>query len=542
MSEECLVCRTPATKWDESSLKNHIRETHLSDESQLASAKALYQDNFPELFTKEQQTGGDPEGDEETQDIGERTTNQPDSPNGNEMTATDEDLFGRKWFMIGIGGAGNNILDAILMRRDTLVKNNKARARIWQGGLAGYGSLNTAIAEIADTYYSQIEDYNRGKLLSNSIIGYGEHNNTGMGYRWDKGAAVAKADFSDGGNPFRDRYAMSERDINDAQAIMFIHSVTKGTGCGATPVIASEMRDKVLTGDGILSTPMFSSVVIPTENEQGNTQGRRARINGVTGLGRLSQAVDAILPFNNEALSRASTDITTQIDHPDGYTPPPNYADLNKPLVAFLEAFTMSSTPKVGTEGEKLDVRGGVFDPSDSYQLVLDKYPSAMSEDERPAVILAPALGRVRGENITEGTLNMLIDTMLQNKLADFKAETAWGGSFIVYGPPEKMEQLSPFIVDGQLQKLLSSEEYLDVENTDGAESIDIQIHELQVPYLDDLYMWGTFWNPELPSLKKMYESADALRNGDSPQAESVRQVWDDIENLFDCLGRKNLV
>lgn len=179
MSEECLVCRTPATKWDESSLKNHIRETHLSDESQLASAKALYQDNFPELFTKEQQTDGDPEGDEETQDIGERTTNQPDSPNGNEMTATDEDLFGRKWFMIGIGGAGNNILDSILMRRDTLVKNNKARARIWQGGLAGYGSLNTAIAEIADTYYSQIEDYNRGKLLSNSIIGYGEHNNTG---------------------------------------------------------------------------------------------------------------------------------------------------------------------------------------------------------------------------------------------------------------------------------------------------------------------------------------------------------------------------
>ncbi|ERH13826.1 MAG: hypothetical protein J07HB67_02872, partial [halophilic archaeon J07HB67] len=215
MPDQCKICLTSESEWDAPGLEGHIRAVH-GDNG--AAVGAMYGDEFDHLFAEEE--NDEPE---------ER------APDPTPTTTSGNDSVGKKWFVVGVGGAGNNILDALLMRRDTLVADGDQRARIWEGGLAGYGLLNTNTAELEQTYYAQEEqEYDRAQLETNTIIGLGAHDNSGMGYRWKNGAAVAEVDFEDGGNPFRDRWDMRQTDIRDAQALLLIHSVTKGTGCGAT--------------------------------------------------------------------------------------------------------------------------------------------------------------------------------------------------------------------------------------------------------------------------------------------------------------------
>lgn len=534
MSSRCRVCDTPAREWETDDLDEHLESAH-GDERW--SIKAVYPDRYERLFDGDRSTGDPPDGPETGGDDGDESPPEP-------MPGFDDgETYSRKWFVIGVGGAGNHIVDAVLMRRDTLVKNNEDRARIWQGGLAGYGILNTNTKELADTYYAREEQgYSRNDILANAIIGFGEHDYTGMGHRWHYGERVAAADFEDGGNPFRDRWDIRPQNIRDAQAVMFVHSVTKGTGCGATPVIARKLREEVLASDKALDKALVSSVVIPSEGGHQSQFGGRAQTNGVVGLGRISREVDAIIPFNNDMLRAAEADISPRIDGLEEYNPP-QYTDLNRPLVAFLEAFTMSSTPGLFDRDDEMSIRGDVFDVSDSFRLVEDKYPIDMDREYTPAVILAPALGRMRGSTVDESSLELLArNALFQNRLADFDATTAWGGNFMIYGPEEKMSEVSRYVTDGTMQRILNGEELLDGADTPGAETVDVQINQLIVPYLDDVFLWGTLWNPEMPALRSMYEHAASLKEGNSPRAENLREVWEYVDPLFSCLGRENMV
>ncbi|GAA0203559.1 cell division protein FtsZ [Halobaculum roseum] len=545
MTESCEICFTAPADWEEDSIEEHVLNAHGDAQP---SVRAIYGDRFAHLF--EEGTGEDGDG--------AGGADAPDAPAGGDAPTDlggaedlgpvsmddDGEMYGRKWFLIGIGGAGNNIVDAVLMRRDTLARNHEDRARIWQGGLAGYGLLNTNIAELEQTYYTkELKEYSRNDLLSNSIIGFGKHGYSGMGYRWSNGAKVAAADFADGSNPFRDRWDMTSQDIRDAQAVMLVHSVTKGTGCGATPVIAEKLREEVQESGLVIDQAILSSVVIPSEGGQQSAVGGRAKTNGVIGLSRISRSADAIIPFNNDHLRRASTDIEPRIEGIDQYNPP-EFADLNKPLVAFLEAFTMSSTPQLTDRDATMSIRGSVFDVADSFRLVEDKYPHDMAPEERPAVVLAPALGRLRSDDISRSSLELLArNTLLQNRLADFDPSTAWGGNFMIYGPEEQMSDVSEFVTDGTLQEILNGDEFLDAGSRSGVETVDVQLNQLVIPYLDDVFMWGTLWNPRMPSLESMYEHAKRLKDeGQSVQAEDIRDVWNEVQPLFDCLGRSNML
>ena len=526
MPDQCKICLTSESEWDADDLEGHIRAAHGDNE---AAVGAMYGDEFDHLFGEEDGDGGEPE----------RRQPQPTpTPSGG------NDSVGKKWFVVGVGGAGNNILDALLMRRDTLAAEDERRARIWEGGFAGYGLLNTNTAELEQTYYAQEErGYDRAQLETNTIIGLGAHDNSGMGYRWQNGAAVAEADFEGDGNPFRDRWDMRQTDIRDAQALLLIHSVTKGTGCGATPVLANRIREQVFSDERVIDKAILNAVVIPSVGGQQSTVGGRGKTNGVVGLARTAQAADAIIPFNNDALREASKDITPRIDGLERYNPP-QFVDLNKPLVAFLEAFTMSSTPQFVDQDATMSIRGNVFDVADSFRLVEDKYPASMPRDERPAVVLAPVLGRLRSATVSESKLEILARRALdQNRLAEFDPSTAWGGNFMIYGPEEKMEAVQEYVTNGRLQEIINGPDFLDAGNTAGVETVDVQMNQLVTPELDDLYMWGMLWNPEMPALQSMYEHAERLKNeGQTEQAESVREIWSDVEALFSCLGRENML
>lgn len=518
---------------DGQSLVDHIRSEH-QDEHE--SVETMY----PELVEAVFNDGPDQPADEGQTEQSQSTSTIPS------QTPTDDhldDAYGKKWYMIGVGGAGNNILDAVLLRRDTLRENNEERAVIWNGGLAGYGSLNTNVSELEQTYYAQEEHgYSRNDLLPNCIIGFGKHDYAGAGFRWDLGRDLIQADFEDDANPFQERWDIKQQTLKDSQAVMFLHSVTKGTGCGATPVLAEMIRDRVLSDDFVVQKPFFSSIVLPSRGRRYGDFGGRAKVNGIVGLTRASRAVDAIIPFDNQRLDSVKDDIQPRIHRLDEYNPP-QYGNINKPLIAFLEAFTMSSVPQFLDREATMSIMGDVFDPADSFRPVQDKYQIDPDRGYTPAVILAPVLGRTRANAIDRSKLEILArNALFQNKLAEFDPTTAWGGTFLLYGPEEKMETISEFVNDGEVSDILAGEEFLDADNTPGSQSIDIHVNQLVTPYLDDVFLWGTLWNPQIPPLKEMYEHAQTLKqDGTSEQAENVRDVWPDIEPLFSCMGRENM-
>jgi len=540
MTNICKICMKRADVWETETLIEHIRTAHADEPSSVEQV-------YPEL--KDEALSQAPTGEDSSQ----TTASQPGQPSSDSpgqsqspQTPTDDlldDSYGKKWFVIGVGGAGNNILDSILLRRETLVDTNSPRARIWQGGLAGYGPLNTNVSEIEQTYYAQEEkQYSRNDLLPNCIIGFGKHDYAGAGYRWDIGRDLIEADFADGSNPIQERWDLSKTQIQDSQAVMFLHSVTKGTGCGSTPVLAEKIRNNVLEDDLVVPKPLFSSIVIPSEGTEYSEFGGRAKVNGVIGLAQASRTVDAIIPFDNNRLENVQADIRPRIDRIDAYTPP-QYRELNKPMVAFLEAFTMSSVPQFLDRDSTMSIMGDVFDPADSFRPVQDKYERNPDRDFTPAVVLAPVLGRARASQLDESKLELLVrNALFQNKLAEFDPTTAWGGTFLVYGPPKKMDDVSELIGDGTLSRIISSEQFLDAGDTTGIGSVDIHVKQLVTPHLDDIYLWGTLWNPEMPSLTEMYDHAKQIKQeGNTQQAEHIRDAWDHVDALFSCLGRENM-
>ncbi|MFB6198365.1 MAG: cell division protein FtsZ, partial [Halobacteriaceae archaeon] len=332
MSDICKLCNKGPNEWPEDEFEAHLRAQHNE-----ASVRAMYGDEYSSVFDETTSEDREDEVGEEERD------SEPETQSGIDMDESDS--YGKKWYMIGVGGAGNNIIDAILLRRATLERNNEDRAQVWKGGLAGFGSLNTNVAELEQTYYAQVvRDFERADILSNAIIGFGRSSYSGAGYRWDIGQKLMEADFEDS-DPFVERWDMTKTAIRDAQAVMFLHSVTKGTGCGATPVLANFIREEVLDDSYVVGKPMLSSVVLPSEGSAYSEFGGRAKTNGVVGLTRLSEAVDAIIPFDNARLKQVQADIRPRIENIEAYNPP-HYAELNRPLVAFLEAFTMSSIPQ----------------------------------------------------------------------------------------------------------------------------------------------------------------------------------------------------
>ncbi|QLH76557.1 cell division protein FtsZ [Halosimplex rubrum] len=450
---------------------------------------------------------------------------------------------GKKWLMIGVGGAGNHIIDAVLMRRDTLRERDEPLAGVWEGGLADYGSLNTNIAELGDTYYAR-EDrgYDRQQLLQNAMIAARKHNHQGAGRKWTVGRKLMQADFDGESNALRDRWDISANSLEASQAVMLVHSVTKGTGCGATPVLAENISEMAGQGVGLddelaVTKPILSSVIIPEDDDFGGSE----MVRGVAGMAHLSKAVDGIIPFDNQRLDEVGADISVAIDEErlNAYNPI-NYVDINRLLVAFLEAFTMSSTPQNYDQSATRQINGEVFDVPDSFRPAEPKYPADSDRDHQPAVIMAPVIGRSFASSFDRSTLSTLARTALfKGQLIDFDPSTAWGGSFMIYGPEEKMEEIAPLVNANELKDILSGEEFLDRGSTDPGQSVDLYVNQLVVPGIDSVHLWGVLWNPQIPSLGKMYDHVKELsEQSDSQQADNVRELWPLVESLFGAMGR----
>ena len=125
MSELCKICANELTG---QSLEQHIIDHHAghSDSVQLA-----YPGLYEQLFNGDQLATDSPvttEGGTAERANSDTTDRPVESPS----TQTLDRGTAKKWLFIGVGGAGNHILDSILMRRDTLTESNDPLAQVWQ--------------------------------------------------------------------------------------------------------------------------------------------------------------------------------------------------------------------------------------------------------------------------------------------------------------------------------------------------------------------------------------------------------------------------
>lgn len=450
----------------------------------------------------------------------------------------------KKWLFIGVGGAGNHILDAILLRRDTLIEQNKLLAEVWQGGIADYVNLNTNRSEVYDTYYAQQDkEFSLEGLVTNCMIGHNQHAYSGAGRDWKRGRELIQHDFEGEQNAFVERWDIDRQSLGGAQAVMLIHSVTKGTGCGATPVLAKNLREMLESSGpaehGTGSKPILSSVVLPSKDEFGGSE----MIRGVIGMARLSEVVDGILPFDNAQLEQIRSDLAVNIkDQWLNTYNPTKYQEINRVLVSFFEGFTMSSTPISYDPSATARISGDMFDVPDSIRPAIQKYPVDDDLSYDPAVVMVPVLGRHDNPKDAHALDTLVRSTLLQGQFIEFDPSTAWGGTFMIYGPEQKMSDLLPLLRDNELKRILGSSDFLDRGAVSSGESVDVYVDQLVVPQADAVHLWGVIWNPRMPTLEQMYERAEELvSNSNSRQAQALEGVWDYVQSVFGYLGRENM-
>lgn len=419
--------------------------------------------------------------------------------------------IGKKWYMVGIGGAGCNIVDAIGMRIHQ-IEDRKDMFKIWKCGLVeDYVMLDTNISGLLNTYTAKKKEWDASGILSNCIIAANiEHGNTGVGYNWAK----AKKWMEEEEITKKSIESKINRDaIKRAQGVMVLHSVTKGTGCGASPVFVDYLRAEVLKGT---DRPIFSVTILPSSTE---LYAGLPSINGIIGLSRIAKASDGVILFDNSSLDRNKNNGIVNIENIENYNG--EYGNLNNPLVAFLEGFVITR---------------GIFDIKDSFEPAKLK----LGQNKPLGIICAPVHGKHMGNDFgssqeeKEGNLeNLLISTIIQGRLVTCNPKTAIGGSFVFHVPDESAKkQIQEIINNGTFHKVIQEKKFLN--DPEGNNKIIFVYPPIIIPS-DNIYLWGILWNPEIETLKTMYNYTKAHKD----IYPETTEIWDTVETLFKNLGGK---
>ncbi|SDM94137.1 Tubulin/FtsZ family, GTPase domain [Halogranum gelatinilyticum] len=444
------------------------------------------------------------------------TDSSPSGGRSGEFYETDSDYSG-KWFVFGIGGAGNGILDSILLRRETLNHDRRLLdlSGVWgPGGLNGYLMMNTNDSELQKTYYVQNDrEWDATTMQEQAVLGSG----SGKGRDPIAGEETARSDIMEPDIGFFDNSFVTSMDVNTAQAVLLLHSIENGTGTGVSPVVAEFLRKN---GDWAgEDKAMVSAAVIPNDP-------LAEPINLMYGLGGLSPHVDSIILFQNKKLGAKSLDhLHAEIDFdgaPEGQKF--GHKKQNQSLVRFLEAFTLTSNVGIDASGDGLDVR-------DTYQPIKRYYPKRRSVDYVPATICAPVLNSTSAGEINESVVETLVDRTLESgKLLDFDPKTAWGGAFLLFGPEEKMKPVRDLQSRGDIEAMINSY----VTDQDHP-TLRMDVKMLTSESLDELYLWGVLWNPQIPALEQARDQLEMFSHMDI--YDDLKKRMNDIDAICDHLG-----
>lgn len=487
------------------------------------------------------ESGGDPEP-AESSEIDEQTESPPSDLNTDEGTTEsstgDErddtqrqsrSIDERKWFLTGVGGAGNNLVDAVLLRKQTLEQRGDPLAQTWKSGLQGISAINTNRNELRETFFATREsERDRSAVAMEHQLGEG-----GAGFN-EHDADIDVKEAFETGNPFTDISTLQAEEIQRAQATMLLHSAVKGTGSGATPRLAQQIKEGPLAEYERADRPLYSGVILPTEGRDYASFSRGVKVkNAAVSLARMSKHVDALIPFDNQKLEESRAEVNIE-NGGDWYS---GYESANRSLVSFLEAFSMSSIPSIEEQSKELN-NGEVFDVRDPFRPIADRNPLGFSPEEKPATILAPAHGWVRGDRFNETKLQQLLRTTLsQGKLADFDETTAWGGVFMFYGPAELMEEVRT-VTRQSFLPTIAREELMDLRNAD----IDIDVGNLfyvVAPSTDRVHLWSILWNPEMQPVYDFCDYAMEQIEKGTDRGKRCAEFEQELDNLRNQLGHE---
>jgi hypothetical protein len=448
----------------------------------------------------------------------------------------------QKWFLIGIGGCGGNIVDAILLRAKALEEQrDHPLSDAWKGAVRGVGIVNTdSNSELASTYFAQ--EY-KSRPASNvaDTFHIGPPPVQGAGNIEQKASELTEWTFDRDDQNFAGSQwgdALLPHRISEAQGVMMVHSAVKGTGTGASPVIAQRLNEDVLDDeydfDFVDTSSLFSSIILPSKGDLDGIEKR----NGLVGTARLAREADAIIPFDNDKLGNAADELRVPIPGTENYSLANHQAE-NEVFVSFLETMSLTSTaPDGDSPSQNL---GDQFDVEDAYNPAKDLMPADYDSDDLPAILLAPAYGHVDagGTDIDRDLIDELVSrTLIRGKLVDFDHQTAWGGSFLIVSSGEYSEQVKD-VGEYNLRSILAKEEYLDFDLDDDSRGvIPTKDYYIKVPGVDGIRMLGVLYNPEMPRLAEWRDWAEAQRSRGDKLSRRINDKWDEIEELFQLLGR----
>lgn len=425
-----------------------------------------------------------------------------------------------KWFVWGVGGAGNGILDSVLLRRETLDRISSPISGIWgPGGMRGYHMINSNDAEVEGTFFIESDrGWDGATVIDQCVIGTG-----GMGEDPVKANEVATDNIID--KNWLNNISIQPNDVNQAQATLFLQSLVKGTGTGMTPVLAQYLRDNEQWAGK--EKPMVSAAVVPNEAKEDSDK-------TIYGLAGLAKPLDSIILFSNDRLAGAPDELAAEIDFSLGPSRQKfGHKAENQTLIRFLEGLTMTSNMGV-------DISDDGYDVKDTFQPAVGFYPENLRYT--PAVVCAPVLASFTGGSVTEDTIDTLVFNALNNgRLVEFNPATAWGGSFLFAGPKEKMDVVSDLVSDSRIDEMIRT--HSGIMNADGpGQFLRLRSNQAILESATDLYLFGVMYNPELPHLQQMYERSEAMKEFPGKNPKALKDRWDDVEMIFDHLGIESLM
>jgi cell division GTPase FtsZ len=423
----------------------------------------------------------------------------------------------KKWYLFGIGGAGCNIVDSILTRKYYLNEVDKDRYldRVWEMAIKDFRLFDTNTTGIKSSFIATKKGWSAEKILVMCQLGLDE-GDTGSGGDRIKGEEAMEYAIE---SKNMDDFKFTQQDfikMKESQALMIIHSTTKGTGCGASPVFAGYLKEKMLDADA-KNKMIISLTVLPdnTDIDNGIVAG-----NAFIGLGKIVSSVDAVFLCDNQALFEKIPFGNNEHEYLKKSVP--FMWKRNRHIVEFIEALSLQSS-WANENPSGVDLMDVI-------------HPAQMSQENKDhAPILVPVLGKIEysGDITASDVTRLFLYTLEGGKLAQCDYKNAKGASFIIYGSEDAMEQLEELIGNGtNIQEIARS-----FFNTEKKRK-NISIFKTTRKHLTKLYMLGLLWNPPLKAVDMMEERVDEcisstydLRNDPSIEeaVKSAREVHKDL-------------
>jgi hypothetical protein len=427
----------------------------------------------------------------------------------------------KKWYLVGIGGAGCNLVDSVLARKYYLLNEGDKSgylSRVWEMAIQDFKLFDTNTTGIISSFIAKTEKWNEAKILTYCQLG-GKDGTVGGGCDRLEGERAMEQTIN---SENMSRFKLRREDIikiNESQAILLMHSTTKGTGCGASPVFAKYLKDKVL--EDAKNKMVISFTVLPDEEEidSGIVGG-----NAFIGIGKIVSTVDAVFLCDNQALFKIPFG---NIERESLESRVPFMWKRNRHIVEFLEALSLQSSWANDEDPAGFDLMDAI-------------HPARMSQEKHDhAPILVPALGSVGySEKVdTQIIKSLFITTLMGGKLAQCDYKRAKGASFVIYGPKVAMDQLEELRGSG-VNVVQIARSFLEVEN----KHKNISVFYTTRKHLKKLHMLGFLWNPPLKAVDMMEKRVDscidstpALR--DEPSVKEAvrlaREVHRDLGYFF---------